>query len=454
MAVHVFAGPTVSAAEARAIVPDAHIHPPISHGDLLRLRFGSTDTVVIIDGHYHQSGAVRHKEILEVLASGATVIGCSSMGALRAAELDALGMIGRGTVYSLYRDGVIDADGEVAVSHGEAPEYRRLSESLVNIRHVLQHASAVGAITASAAARLIEAARLLPYTERSWQLLERRVASDAELDEALRAALSRTAVSPGIRDIKRADALETLREVAHGSPPTGAPLDWMRSDAWRSTHLRSWAAEFTGEPVEGVHVGTATAVQFVQLYDDGFPRRWRQHALGVIAALSSELPATLLEDGALAAAGELGITRRALTHKQFSSWTSDVEQSSLTGSELLLRLLVRSFRSPRTAAELLVDAPWLYPSLPVARQAAAEAHLVNEEFRRLDPGYELLNLRPELLEEHLVQIWRPPGRGDIDLRLAAQDRGFRSFHEAVEAARFFLLRHQLALHEDGQGSDA
>ena len=35
--VHVYCGPTISAAEAAGIVPGAVTHPPVQHGDLLRL---------------------------------------------------------------------------------------------------------------------------------------------------------------------------------------------------------------------------------------------------------------------------------------------------------------------------------------------------------------------------------------------------------------------------------
>jgi len=60
---------------------------------------------------------VAHKEILDVLKKGVTVVGGSSMGALRAAELDAFGMVGAGRIYECYRSGRIEADDEVAVTY-------------------------------------------------------------------------------------------------------------------------------------------------------------------------------------------------------------------------------------------------------------------------------------------------------------------------------------------------
>src|SRR5882724_867704 len=110
MKVHVYTGPTLSRAEVLNIVPSAIIQPPVEHGDLLRVRTQPGDVVVLIDGLFHQVASVRHKEILQVLADGVRVVGCSSMGALRAAELYPYGMIGNGSVFEMYRRGVVDAD--------------------------------------------------------------------------------------------------------------------------------------------------------------------------------------------------------------------------------------------------------------------------------------------------------------------------------------------------------
>lgn len=65
------------------------------------------------------SSSVRHKEIPHLLANGVTVIGCSSMGALRAAELHPQDLTGSGQVFAMY------GDDEVAVPHDEAPRYHR-----------------------------------------------------------------------------------------------------------------------------------------------------------------------------------------------------------------------------------------------------------------------------------------------------------------------------------------
>ena len=54
---------------------------PIKRGDLSLALKEHPDIVAIIDGVFHQSSAVGHKEILNVINSGIEVYGASIMGA-------------------------------------------------------------------------------------------------------------------------------------------------------------------------------------------------------------------------------------------------------------------------------------------------------------------------------------------------------------------------------------
>jgi hypothetical protein len=169
-ALHVFVGPTLLGSRVRSLAPGATVHPPVRHGDLLGLAPRPGDTVVLIDGLWHQAPPVRHKEILELLASGVAVVGAASMGALRATELAPYGMVGVGWVYQQYVTGRIDADDEVAVT--QTPDGQPLSTVLVCLRYVLAGAVEACAITGHDADRLLELARAMPYQRRSWRALE------------------------------------------------------------------------------------------------------------------------------------------------------------------------------------------------------------------------------------------------------------------------------------------
>ena len=86
-----------------------------------------------------------HREILYTLEAGVKVLGASSMGALRASELDAFGMEGIGEIYELYKQGELVSDDAVALIF-ESESFKPLSEPLVNIRYNLGLAEERGII--------------------------------------------------------------------------------------------------------------------------------------------------------------------------------------------------------------------------------------------------------------------------------------------------------------------
>src|SRR5262245_47568616 len=127
MSIYVFLGPTLPLEQARAIL-DATYLPPVAMGGVYALMERRPKVIAIIDGVFQRVPAVWDKEILFALTQGVRVLGSSSMGALRAAELHAYGMEGVGQVFESYRTGSIEDDDEVAVAHASAEHgYRALS---------------------------------------------------------------------------------------------------------------------------------------------------------------------------------------------------------------------------------------------------------------------------------------------------------------------------------------
>jgi TfuA protein len=161
----VFTGPSLHPDRAKAIL-DATILPPIKRGDLERVSGLKPTVVGIIDGEFYQSLAVSPKEILPLLESGITVYGASSMGALRAVELRNCGMIGVGRVFRLFRNGLLDADDEVALAYSPST-YEALSEPLVNTRYVLRAAVRRGMLTGAQAAEILARLKELYFPERT-----------------------------------------------------------------------------------------------------------------------------------------------------------------------------------------------------------------------------------------------------------------------------------------------
>ncbi|MFD4916988.1 hypothetical protein ACFWNR_27765 [Streptomyces virginiae] len=62
-----FVGPTLPKTEPQLAV---RVRPPARHGDLFDGALRTGDTVVLIDGVYHQALALRHKEILAAAWAG------------------------------------------------------------------------------------------------------------------------------------------------------------------------------------------------------------------------------------------------------------------------------------------------------------------------------------------------------------------------------------------------
>jgi hypothetical protein len=129
----------------------------------------------LIDGVFFQDSAVAHREILAALRAGVRVVGASSMGALRAAELDSLGMEGVGEIYRAYREGRLVADDEVALLF-DPETFAAISEPLVNIRATVQAAIECGVIGADTARALVAAAKEIYFPDRTYEA----VASAAE----------------------------------------------------------------------------------------------------------------------------------------------------------------------------------------------------------------------------------------------------------------------------------
>ncbi len=189
MKVCVFLGPSLPLAEARAIL-DAVYLSPAGQGDVYRaVRDRKADAIGLIDGFFEQMPAVWHKEILWALKQGVRVYGASSMGALRAAELEQFGMIGIGKVFEAYRSGLFppfsgetfEDDDEVAIAHGPAELGYLGSDAMVDIRATLAAAESQGIIDRACRDRLAEIAKGLFYKDRSYERLVQLARGASEL---------------------------------------------------------------------------------------------------------------------------------------------------------------------------------------------------------------------------------------------------------------------------------
>ena len=200
-----FLGPSLPLSEARSIL-EADYRPPVRRGDIEALLADPPPAIGIIDGEFFQSMSISPKEILRAIESGLPVLGASSMGALRAVELEPYGMIGVGQVFELYRSGKVIADDEVALTFSPG-DYRPVSEAMVNMRVALEEAVAAGVITSRTRLRLLSLVRSTYFPERSWEGLWQQAAVRLP---SLRREPLRHFLEERRTDVKSSDARELL----------------------------------------------------------------------------------------------------------------------------------------------------------------------------------------------------------------------------------------------------
>ena len=189
--------------------------PPASAGDLLAWLDRPPPMLCLIDGFFDSRPAPWHKELLMLMARGTRVLGAASMGALRAAELDGLGMIGVGAIYRAYRDGRLTGDDEVALIHAtERLGWAPLTVPMVEVRATLVAACRGGLIGVDVARRIRACVHDIHFDSRDWPLMEARCLGEGLVDAATFRRLRELHVP-----LKRIDALACLAAARRSHAP-------------------------------------------------------------------------------------------------------------------------------------------------------------------------------------------------------------------------------------------
>lgn len=204
----VFLGPSLSKERAMEILK-ADYRPPAKRGDIFRAARDGADVICLIDGVFFQECSVAHKEVIYAMEAGSRVLGASSMGALRASELDVYGMEGVGAIYRAYKSGQLVSDDEVALTF-DPFSFEPTSEPLVNIRFNLDLALQKGIISQQSRDRLFSCASSIYFPGRTYQRMLDLGSKDVPPEELehLRDYLDRER-----RDFKAEDAMLALKRA-------------------------------------------------------------------------------------------------------------------------------------------------------------------------------------------------------------------------------------------------
>ena len=208
MSIVIYTGLSLSFEDAKKML-DAEYLPPVKRGDIQDLleKRDDIEIIGIIDGVFHQSPAVAHKEILAALKRGITVVGGASMGALRACELYPYGMIGVGNIFEDYKNGVIESDDDVAVSLN--PEtYEQMSESWINMKYNFKFAVEENIISETEYNELLQISKETYYPKRSFKyVIKKSSLNDDKKIELLSFVKSKEF------DVKNQDAIKVIEYI-------------------------------------------------------------------------------------------------------------------------------------------------------------------------------------------------------------------------------------------------
>jgi hypothetical protein len=207
----IFTGPSLDHDKAREIFDKAMYMPPIKRGDATKSFENGTKIIGIIDGVFFDEVAVSPRELLSLLDKGVMLIGGSSMGALRASELDVYGMIGVGHIYEMYKKGEINSDDEVALIF--APyTLKPLSEPLINIRYNLKALAESNSIDIKTFENLLKIARRLYYPSRTYERIINLAIRDKLLTKEEGDGILGS-IAKHMVDLKKLDAIKVVEKI-------------------------------------------------------------------------------------------------------------------------------------------------------------------------------------------------------------------------------------------------
>ena len=238
-----FVGPSLTGTGFKADESSFTLFGPAKLGSVFRATEAGYGCIGIADGYFGNVAPVWHKEILWALSRGVVVMGGASMGALRAAELSAYGMVGVGSAYQHFMSGALTDDDEVCLIH--APRefgYRPLSIPMLNFRVTLGRMMRKGMLDAEGGRTLISAMKHLHFSERT---KESFVGAAVGLLGAREAAELSDNFTGEYVDVKRDDCIALIEAMRSRGDEIQA-----RASGWQFPATRNWTLQFGARVAE------------------------------------------------------------------------------------------------------------------------------------------------------------------------------------------------------------
>lgn len=444
----VFLGPTLPVEEARAIF-DAIYLPPARQADLVSAITTYRPQVIgLIDGVFGQSLSVWHKEILFALSRGIRVYGASSLGALRAAETAAFGMVGVGEIYRGYASGELTDDDDVALAHGDADSrYRPASEPMVNLLKTFERGRDEGVLDEELCRRWIAVAKAIYFPDRTLATVLQRAASAGIPPDVVERVAQFMAT--GYVDVKRQDAillLRTLRDLPDPLPAVTPGFDLARTPFFDALYQRDRTVRHNGVDVPLHSIADYALLHMPELGTINFQAMNRLLAVRFAAVLGVTASPDDIEREVTRFRQRLQLVEEA----DFATW---LENNDVTLDELrevmrelaLCRRLHRWLilqRLPGLTTRLVLDELRLANEYEaVARAAASHERVLQVCYPDLREADQDETEVEELILDHLQNT---DLRVDTHLAEWAEELGFTSLNDLrIELLRARLVRQEL-----------
>ena len=246
---------------------------PAAMGDIWGLIRQDVSTVIIIDCSHSGGASAWHREIIDALHAGITIIGAGGTGALRAVELAGSAILGVGWVHEQYLKGELESDDELLDSTDGL--------ALVDVRFALDGLLAQNKLSRQKQKSILAEMKALHYTKRTQQNLL-KILDNHQVDGS-------EGLSPPL-NIRLRDAHAAMDLAFH--PPgghdttvtvektvTSHPWQWFRTS---NMHLSFVFPEgvVRGYEIFGVLEKRVGKKYFHALSEEFFTHQWlKEHAL-------------------------------------------------------------------------------------------------------------------------------------------------------------------------------
>lgn len=163
----VFGGPSLKIVRSK-YPTDFDYRTPIQRNDLHMIlkNYSIPGCVLITDGIFGNRLAVTPVECMDFIEAGWLLLGSSSIGALRAADCNDMGMIGIGDIFMGYQMGYYHSDADVAVIYQDE-SYDELTVSMVHADSIAKKLVSQDLLTYLQYRVIIKNIRKIPWHRRS-----------------------------------------------------------------------------------------------------------------------------------------------------------------------------------------------------------------------------------------------------------------------------------------------